>query len=133
MCIFFGWIHGTKVVRRYIHLSEKELDNTLLSIGQGKQIQQEEYQLKTSKYRRCSEILRPNQHFCSRCGLMTKHAEQYATETKLQQENIELKSPIKSIREEMNAKINLLIQTQNDLMQILKYPKKLAELAETKT
>jgi integrase/recombinase XerD len=133
MCVFFGWVHGTKVLRRYIHLSGKELDSTLILIGQGKQIQQEEYQLKTLKCNRCSEILSPSQHFCSRCGLTTKHAEQYANETKLQQENIELKSQVKNIREEMNAKINLLIQTQNDLMQILKYPKKLAELAETKT
>jgi len=32
MCVFFGWQHGTKVVRRYIHLSGKDLYNTLLSI-----------------------------------------------------------------------------------------------------
>lgn len=30
MCVFFGWDIGTKVVRRYIHLSGKDLDNTLL-------------------------------------------------------------------------------------------------------
>jgi integrase/recombinase XerD len=40
MCVFFGWTIGTKVVRRYIHLSGKDLDNTLLSIGQGLQIEQ---------------------------------------------------------------------------------------------
>lgn len=39
MCVFFGWQHGTKVVRRYIHLSEKDLDNTLLTISEeGKQV-----------------------------------------------------------------------------------------------
>jgi hypothetical protein len=32
---------GTKVVRHYIHLSGKDLDNTLLPIGQGRQIQQQ--------------------------------------------------------------------------------------------
>ena len=31
LCVFFGWQHGTKVVRQYIHLSGKDLDNTLLS------------------------------------------------------------------------------------------------------
>jgi integrase/recombinase XerD len=30
MCVFFGWDIGTKVVRRYIHLFGKDLDNTLL-------------------------------------------------------------------------------------------------------
>ena len=41
LCVFFGWTIGTKVVRRYIHLSGKDLDNTLLPIGQGRQIQQQ--------------------------------------------------------------------------------------------
>ncbi|MGI0001109.1 MAG: tyrosine-type recombinase/integrase, partial [Nitrososphaeraceae archaeon] len=50
MCVFFGWTHGTKVVRRYIHLSGKDLDHTLISIGEGKQVKQEErYLLKTIK------------------------------------------------------------------------------------
>ena len=56
MCVFFGWQHGTKVVRRYIHLSGKDLDNTILSIAEGKPIKREEdYQLKIFKCNRCSE------------------------------------------------------------------------------
>jgi integrase/recombinase XerD len=39
---------------------------------------------------------------------------------------------IQSIREEMNKKITLLIQSQNDILQVLKYPTSLMELAETK-
>jgi hypothetical protein len=32
MCTFFGWVLGTKVVRRYVHLSGKDVDNALLDI-----------------------------------------------------------------------------------------------------
>jgi site-specific recombinase XerD len=65
MCVFFGWQHGTKVVRRYIHLSGKDLDNTLLSISEGKPVQKEkEYQLKIFKCNRCSENLSPTIQFC---------------------------------------------------------------------
>jgi site-specific recombinase XerD len=87
MCIFFGWQHGTKVVRRYIHLSGKDLDNTLLSIGEGKPvIKEDEYQLKIFKCNRCAETLSPTMQFCGRCGLHTKLAEQYTKEMELEEE-----------------------------------------------
>jgi site-specific recombinase XerD len=94
MCVFFGWQQGTKVIRRYIHLSGKDLDNTLLAISEeGKQItnKQTEYLLKTRKCNRCTETLSPTQQFCGRCGLTTALAEQYIKETDLERENRELK------------------------------------------
>jgi site-specific recombinase XerD len=93
MCVFFGWEHGTKVVRRYIHLSGKDLDNTLLSISEeGQQVtKQAEYLLKTKKCNRCTETLSPSQQFCGRCGLITTLTEQYTKELDLERENKELK------------------------------------------
>ncbi|MGE5635026.1 MAG: hypothetical protein ACM3VV_07315, partial [Deltaproteobacteria bacterium] len=94
MCVFFGWQHGTKVVRRYIHLSGKDLDNTLLSISEeGTHVitKQTEYLLKTRKCNRCIETLSPTQQFCGRCGLTTTLAEQYTKELDLERENKELK------------------------------------------
>lgn len=95
MCVFFGWEQGTKVVRRYIHLSGKDLDNTLLSISseEGKQVisKRTEYLLKTRKCNRCTETLSPTQQFCGRCGLTTALAEQYTKELDLERENRELK------------------------------------------
>jgi integrase/recombinase XerD len=109
MCVFFGWAIGTKVVRRYIHLSGKDLDNTLLSIGHGKQLQQQEYQLKTTNCNRCSELLSPTQIFCSKCGLSCALSEQYNTESKIHEENKELKQQVQSIRDEMNNKLNTIL------------------------
>jgi integrase/recombinase XerD len=92
MCVFFGWQQGTKVVRRYIHLSGKDLDNTLLSISEGKQVitKQAEYLLKIATCNRCAETLSPSQKFCGRCGLTTTLAEQYTKEMDLERENKEL-------------------------------------------
>ena len=73
LCVFFGWTHGTKVLRRYIHMSGRNLDNTLLSIAEGKPvIKEDDYQLKIFKCNRCSETLSPTMQFCGRCGLPTK-------------------------------------------------------------
>ncbi|HZC21007.1 MAG TPA: hypothetical protein VE223_05135 [Nitrososphaeraceae archaeon] len=35
MWVFFGWIVSTKVVRRYIHLSGRDVDNTLIMLNEG--------------------------------------------------------------------------------------------------
>ena len=93
MCVFFGWEHGTKVVRRYIHISGKDLDNTLLSISQeGTQItKQTEYILKIQKCNRCLDTLSPSQQFCGRCGLTTNLTEQYTKEMDSEREIRELR------------------------------------------
>jgi site-specific recombinase XerD len=110
MCVFFGWQHGTKVVRRYIHLSGKDLDNTLLSIGEGKYvIKEDEYQLKIYKFNRCSETLSPTMQFCSRCGLTTKISEQYTKERDLEIENNQLKLELESMHKEMDDKFNKIL------------------------
>ena len=111
MCVFFGWQQGTKVVRRYIHLSGKDLDNTLLSISEeGKQvIKQDEYLLKTKKCNRCSETLSPTHQFCGRCGLSTTLVAQYTKEMDLEKENKELKQQIQNIHTEMNDKFNKIL------------------------
>ena len=132
MCVFFGWTIGTKVVRRYIHLSGKDLDSTLLAIGEGRQVQQQEYQLRTAKCNRCSEILSPTQQFCSRCGLSTDLSQQYSLENKIMKENMELKQQVHSIRDEMNTKLNdimTLIQ-QNPKLSYVK-PEILEKINET--
>ncbi|HJT83299.1 MAG TPA: site-specific integrase [Nitrososphaeraceae archaeon] len=120
MCVFFGWQQGTKVVRRYIHLSGKDLDSTLLSISEeGRQVnKQAEYLLKTRKCQRCTETLSPSQQFCGRCGLTTILAEQYTTELDLERENRELKQQIQMVKEDMDNKFNKIISMiqQNPLL-----------------
>jgi hypothetical protein len=130
MCVFFGWQHGTKVVRRYIHLSGKDLDNTLLSISEeGKQVtKQHEYQLKTIKCNRCTETLSPTQQFCGRCGLTTTLAEQYTKELDLERENKELKIIEEKQKEKefeiqiMKQQIQMLTESQKEILECLKYP-----------
>ena len=109
MCTYFGWVIGTKVVRQYIHLTGKDLDNTLLFLSKGKQIQNEEYKLKTMKCSRCSEILSPSQKFCGCCALPISISEQYLKENEIEKENMVLKSEIGKIREDMNNKFNKII------------------------
>jgi len=87
LCVFFGWTQGSNVLKRYIHMSGRNLDNTLLSLAEGKPvIKEDEYQLRISKCNRCSETLSPTMQFCGRCGLSTKLAQQYTKEMELEEE-----------------------------------------------
>jgi hypothetical protein len=120
LCTFFGWVQGSQVVKRYIHMSGKDLDNTLISISEGKQaIKQEEYLLKTKTCNRCNEtLISPSQQFCGRCGLSTTLIEQYTKEIDLEKENKELKQQIQMVKEEMDNKFNQIISMiqQNPLL-----------------
>jgi integrase/recombinase XerD len=83
MCVFFEWVLGTEVVRRYIHLSGKDVDNALFTINEGGQIKIEEYKLKSIICKRCSESLSPGMNFCSKCALPINLNNEYTRERSL--------------------------------------------------
>jgi hypothetical protein len=70
--------------------------------------------------------------FCGRCGLPTKISQQYVKEINLENENNQLKSEIASIREEMNRKITIVMESQKEIIECLKYPEKLLEISINK-
>ena len=126
MCIFFGWVMGTQVVRRYIHLSGKDVDNALISINEGGHIKlQDEHRLKSTKCKRCEDSISPTMNFCSKCALPVNLNNEYTRETELENENKVLKEKyeqdMKIMREEMNqqfAQIMSMIQQNPQLAHI---------------
>ncbi|PTD94648.1 integrase [archaeon SCG-AAA382B04] len=69
LCQWFGWVQGSDMPQRYIHLSGKDLDNSYLKIH-GKEIDKEE---ETSKLApdncpRCNNEVPPNANLCHICG-----------------------------------------------------------------
>ena len=127
MCIYFGWVMGTQVVRRYIHLSGKDVDNALISINEGGHLktEEEEYKIKSTKCKRCAETISPTMNFCSKCALPVNLNNEYTRETELENENRQLKEryekEIKIMRKEMNqqfAHIMTMIQQNPKLAHI---------------
>jgi integrase/recombinase XerD len=115
LCVFFGWIHGTKVVRRYIHLSGRDVDNALIAINEGGHIKKEGgYKLKSLKCNRCDENISPGSNFCSRCSLPTNLKDEYTREMELEKENRDLKAKyeqeLATIREDMEKKFQLIFE-----------------------
>jgi predicted amidophosphoribosyltransferase len=106
-----------QVVRRYIHLSGKDVDNALLAINEEGQVKKEEYKLKSLKCIRCSETISPGMNFCSKCALPVNLNNEYTREMDLEQENKILKEKYErdvktmraEIKEEMKRQIAQLV------------------------
>jgi integrase/recombinase XerD len=115
MCVFFGWVQGTQVVRRYIHLSGKDVDSVLLAINEivNEQVQIENYRLKPVRCTRCAEILSPGMNFCSRCSLPVDVSKTLTREMELEKENKELKERYETdmarIRQEIDQKFDMVV------------------------
>jgi hypothetical protein len=125
ICVFFGWQHGTKVVRRYIHLSGKDVDKALIALTEGGQAKVEEYRLKSLRCKRSSESISIGMNFCSKCALPINLNNEYTREMELEEENRFLKEKyeqdMKLMREEMNqqfTKIMSMIQKNPKLLQV---------------
>ena len=132
MSTFFGWVQGTQVVRRYIHLSGKDLDSTLLALSQEGSTRVEEYGFKSLKCIRCSEDIVPGSNFCGKCSLPINTGSRYTREMDLENENKNLKLEVESIRWEMNkqfSEIMSMIQQNPQLAQVK--PEVLANRMET--
>jgi hypothetical protein len=110
MCTFFGWVQGTQVVRRYVHLSGKDVDDVLFALNdEGRRIKTEEYKLKNLKCKRCSEGISSVSNFCFRCGLPIDLNNEYTREMELEKENTSLKLQVESLRKEMEYKFQQIL------------------------
>jgi site-specific recombinase XerD len=121
MSTFFGWVQGTQVVRRYIHLSGKDLDSTLVALSKEGSVKVEEYGFKSVKCIRCSEDIAPGSNFCGKCSLPLNSSNKYTREMDLESENKNLKLEVESIRQQMNkqfSKIMSMIQQNAQLAYI---------------
>ena len=108
---FFGWSPGTKVVRHYIHLSGKDVDDALFALNdKDNQLKTRTYQLKSLKCIRCSEEISPGSNFCKQCALPLDLTDEYLTEKNLEMENAALKTELKKIHEEMNFKFSQILK-----------------------
>jgi integrase/recombinase XerD len=65
----FGWVQSSDMASIYVHLSGRDVDNTLLKLqGIKTDKQEKEVALKTVLCQRCNEKNSPSSKFCMRCG-----------------------------------------------------------------
>ncbi len=66
---YFGWVQGSDMAATYVHLSGRDVDNTLLKMhGLVKEESQSESKMAIRPCPRCKENNSPTSKFCTRCG-----------------------------------------------------------------
>jgi site-specific recombinase XerD len=66
---YFGWTQGSDMAAVYVHLSGRDVDNSLLKLnGIAVEDEKREPQLKAETCQRCKEKNSPASKFCTRCG-----------------------------------------------------------------
>jgi site-specific recombinase XerD len=70
LCYYMGWEQGSKQARTYVHLSGKDVDNSILQMYGLAQEEKQDNQLKPIMCPRCNKINDPFSKFCSACSLL---------------------------------------------------------------
>lgn len=70
MCEWFGWVQGSDVPARYVHLSGRDIDNAYARMhGLDEKDEEEKLEIEFRKCPRCDYENAPIAKFCSRCGM----------------------------------------------------------------
>ncbi len=81
MCQYFGWIQGSDMLRVYVHLSGRDIDNAIDRLYGLKEDEEDEV-TKPKKCPRCGYLNAPTDRFCGRCALILDESERVSFEMK---------------------------------------------------
>ena len=68
LCEWFGWVQGSDVPAKYVHLSGRDLDDAYDQMHGLYEPEEEEQQPDVCECPRCQELNEPDAAFCMRCG-----------------------------------------------------------------
>jgi integrase/recombinase XerD len=123
MCKFFGWVLGSRVVSRYIHLSGADIDSTLIAISKGESSNKKENKddsiLQSLQCVRCSATLDPTSNYCGRCALPLNLSEQYLKRHAAEEENNDLRRQIEDLRNEIGQKLTMVMRVVHSNPQLV--------------
>ncbi len=84
LCAWFGWVQGSDVPAKYVHLSGRDIDNAYDAMHGLYEPEEDGDEPQVQKCGRCQELNEPGAFYCSRCGYaldseMTAELEDEAT------------------------------------------------------
>jgi site-specific recombinase XerD/ribosomal protein L37E len=70
LSLYAGWVQGTKVVKRYVHFSARDLEDDVLEMHGLKKAEQDKPTLQLKKCPRCGRENSPEVKRCMECGFI---------------------------------------------------------------
>jgi site-specific recombinase XerD/ribosomal protein L40E len=115
LCEWFGWVQGSSVPAKYVHMSGRDIDDSYAQLhGLETETEPRKAKLAPTKCPRCSETNPPRASYCQRCG---------------QALNLEAAQKIEQNEQQLVEK--LAHNTDQELMDMLKFTTQLYKLAQT--
>lgn len=109
---FFGWGRDSEMPSIYVHLSGRDVDDSVLSIyGIKEASKSQEPTLKTSGCPRCQEPNNPGALFCHKCGLPLKEAGGYKVD-KIEDIVVELLKAVAEINPNVKDRFREIVKEQ---------------------
>jgi len=70
LSLYAGWVQGTKVVKRYVHFSARDLEDDVLEMHGLKKAEEDKLSMQLKKCPRCGRENSPEVKRCMGCGLI---------------------------------------------------------------
>jgi rubredoxin len=68
LCEWFGWVQGSDVPAKYVHLSGRDIDNAYGQLHGFEPEEESEQEPAVRECPRCEELNEPDAAYCQRCG-----------------------------------------------------------------
>lgn len=108
LCVWFGWVQGSDVPARYVHLSGRDIDNAYDEMHGIREPDEEEEEPSVQECWRCEELNSPRDTYCGSCGAPLDSAAVYQAE-EVQQQGEEM---VLEVSSDVEAKILRSIQKE---------------------
>jgi site-specific recombinase XerD len=113
---FAGWAYGSKMSRRYVHFSARDLEDAVLELHGLKATSKDNGLVSLVECSRCGNKEPLGNVRCTKCGMIVDKETAFKLEDvqKQKEENLAAKNAVLQLRmEKLEAVISTLLQTQN--------------------
>ena len=110
---YAGWVQGSRMTRRYVHFSARDLEDAVLELHGLAKRQEANKAFRLSECPRCGKKNQPDNLRCSFCGFILDRqvAEQ------MQRETVERQKEIQNRLQKLEEVIHCLLNNQTDISQ----------------
>ena len=117
MSEYFGWVQGSGMPSVYVHLSGRDVDNSILK-AHGIEVEEDrDARRKPKRCPRCNHMNAPTDKYCSNCAILLDEKERLAMQDKTDQSMPEIMGEIVSSpekREELQQLLTMLTKLDTD-------------------
>jgi site-specific recombinase XerD/ribosomal protein L40E len=97
LCKWFGWVQGSDVPARYVHLSGRDIDNAYDQMHGIVEPEEDDEDPEVRKCDRCGELNESDATYCMRCGFAVNQEKAEEVETKVEDAEADVKDDYKDL------------------------------------